>query len=80
MIKFIESENLQLQTQKNIKTYYTNAIILKLNELNKKDQNIFIKEIKQRNMLKNIQIHNLKQFIKKCILICNIKLYLKLKF
>lgn len=80
MIEFIGKENLNKETEKNVKTYYTNAIILKLKELKKQDQDIYIKKIKQRKMIKNIQVHNAKQLIKKCILIINIKLYLKLKF
>ena len=79
MLKKIQQYNLSKITKENIKIYYTNAIILKLKELNEKDQNIFIHEIKQRKMISNIKIRNLKQLFKKLILLWNIKLYLKLK-
>lgn len=79
MIEFIQKENLTSETEKNVKTYYTNAIILKLKDLKKQDLDIYISEIKKRKMIKNIQIHNFKQAIKKIILFLNIKWYLKLK-
>lgn len=79
MIEFVNKENLDETTKKNVKTYYTNAIILKLKELKKNDQDIYIQKIKQRKMIKNIQVHNAKQLIKKCILKINIRWYLKFK-
>lgn len=79
MIDFLDKENISDKTKKNVKTYYTNAIILKLKELNDKDICENIKEIKQRKMIKNIQVHNVKQLIKKIILNINIKWYIKLK-
>lgn len=79
MLEFIKREDLTKITVKNLKTYYTNAIILKLKELRKEDIDIYIKKINQRKMLNNIQVNNLKQFIKKVILKMNVKLYLKLK-
>lgn len=79
MINFIEGQNISKKTREDIKTYYTNAIILKLAELKKQDITIYIKRIKSRKMIKNIQVHNLKQFIKKLILMINIKWYLKFK-
>lgn len=79
MLAFLEKEELQEQTKKNMKTYYTNAIILKLKELNKQDQKRYIKQIKQRKMIHNVQVHNVKQFLKKCILRVNVAWYLKLK-
>lgn len=79
MILFLEKQELTKNTKKNLKTYYTNAIILKLKELKNKDKKTYIKEIRKRKMIKNIQVNNVKQLIKKIILIINIKLYLKLK-
>lgn len=78
-IDFINRNDLNEKTKKNVKTYYTNAIILKLKELKKEDLNLYIQKIKERKMIKNIQVHNLKQFIKKLILMINMKLYIKLK-
>lgn len=79
MLDFTERENLTETTIKNLKTYYTNAIILKLKELKKGDLEIYIQKISKRNMIDNIQVNNMKQLIKKLILKMNIGLYLKLK-
>lgn len=79
MLQQIKTYNLEKITEENIKIYYTNAIILKLKELNKKDQYIFIKEIKQRKMFSNIKMRNIKQLIKKVILLLNVRWYLKIK-
>ena len=77
--QFLEEVNLDDKTKKNVKTYYTNAIILKLKELEKEDLKLYIQKIKKRKMIKNIQVHNLKQLMKKIILVFDIKLYIKLK-
>jgi len=80
MKKYIEQQiDLEKKTIKNIKTYYTNAIILKLKELKEEDRKKQIKEIRKRHMIKNIQVKNLKQFAKKVILTLNVEWYLKLK-
>lgn len=63
--------------KENIRIFYTNSIILKLNELKPEDQDIFIKEIKNRQMVQNIKIRNLKQLLKRIMLSVNIKWYLK---
>lgn len=79
MLEFVKNENLTENTSKNVKTYYTNAIILKLKEIKKQDLDIYIQKIKERKMIDNIQVNNIKQFIKKLILKTNVKWYLKLK-
>ncbi len=79
MINVIEKMDITKETKENIKIYYTNAIILKLNELEKKEQKFFIKEIRKRKMEKNIKVRNLKQLIKRIILKIDIKLYLKMR-
>ena len=78
MIKFINTENLDKLTKDNMKIYYTNAIILKLKDLKKKDRKNYVKEIRKRKMIKNVQVRNLKQLIKRIILQLNIEVYLKL--
>ncbi len=78
MQKKIKLLNLSKKAKENINIYYTNAIIQKLRELRKKEQNEYIKEIKNREMIKNIKIRSIKQLIKRLILSINIKLYLKL--
>lgn len=79
MLQRIQQYNLRKRTKENVKIYYTNAIILKLKELKEEDKKFFIHEIRQRRMISNIKVRNLKQLFKKIILVCNIKLYLKLK-
>lgn len=79
MLNYVEHQEIAIETRKNIKTYYTNAILLKLKELNKEDRKKAIVEIKKRKMQKNIQVHNLKQLVKKIIISVNINLYVKMK-
>jgi len=79
MINYVENNNLKEQTIDNIKSYYTNAIILKIEELEPKNKNIFIKEIKKKNIFKNIKVRNIKQLLKKILLLINVRLYLKIK-
>lgn len=75
----INNMNLDKMVEENIKIYYTNALILKLNELNNQDKTKYIKEIKKRKMYKNIKVRNIKQLIKRILLAINIKLYLKMR-
>ena len=79
MINKIKDMKLDKKTKENIKIYYTNAILLKINDLDKNETKKYIKEVKKRKILKNIKIRNIKQLIKKIILLINIKLYLKLR-
>lgn len=79
MVNYVQHQEIHEKTKKNIKTYYTNAILLKLNELKEEDKKNAIKEIKKRNMQKNIQVHNMKQLFKRIIINSNINLYLKMK-
>lgn len=79
MLKILQKLDLAENTKDNIKIYYTNAIILKLEELKREDRKRFIKEIKNRKMYKNIKNKNIKQFIKRLILKFNINLYLKMR-
>ena len=67
------------KSKENIKIYYTNCIILEVNNLKGKEQKQFIKEIRKRKLANNIKARDVKQFIKKILLKINIKLYLKLR-
>ena len=71
--------NLSKKAKEDIKIYYTNAIILKLNELKEPEKDTFIKEIKKRHMIKNLKIRNIKQLLKRIFLTINIKWYLKMR-
>ena len=75
----IEKHNINKKTAYYLKTYYTNAILLKTETLEKKDQNQYIKEIKKRKMIKNIKANNIRQMLRKIILLLSIKQYLKLR-
>ena len=75
----IKEYNISKQTLENLKIYYTNNIILKIEDLNKINQKYYIKEIKKRKILKNIKARNFKQLLKKIILNINIRWYLKLR-
>lgn len=78
ILRTIESYKLSKFTKENVRIYCTNAILLKVKELNGKEQKSYIKELKRRKVYKNIKVRNIKQLIKKILLIFNIKLYLKL--
>ena len=75
----IEKYNINKNTADYLKIYYTNAILLKTETLEKKDQNQYIKEIKKRQMIKNIKANNIRQMLRKIILLLSIKQYLKLR-
>ena len=79
MIEKIMDYSISKKTKENLMIYYTNNIILKLDELSKENKKIYIKEIKARDMLKNIKARNIKQLLKKIILNINIEWYLKLR-
>lgn len=75
----IEKYKLNKHIAEILKTYYTNAILLKTETLQKKDQKKYIKEIRNRKMTKNIKAKNAKQSLRKLILSLNIKWYLNLR-
>ena len=79
MIKKIENIKLSERAIENIKIYFTNATILKANELEKKERKEYIKQIKKRKMYKNIKSRNMKQLIKRMILKTSTSLYLKMR-
>lgn len=79
ILKEIKSINLDKRTKENIKMYYTNCILLRVEELDGIEQKKYIKEIKKRKMIKNIKVRNIKQLVKKILLKINIKLYLKVR-
>ena len=78
IINTVENYNLSNFTKENVRIYCTNAILLKVNELNGKEQKWYIQELKNRKVYRNIKVRNIKQLIKKILLLINIKLYSKL--
>lgn len=78
MLEFISRFDFSNQTKQNIKIFYTNAVLLKLESVQKLDRKQYIKEIKKRKMTRNIKAKNIKQLIKRIILTININWYLKI--
>ncbi|MBR6033851.1 MAG: glycosyltransferase [Clostridia bacterium] len=77
MVNSLEKYSISTRAKDNLKIYYTNAIIIKLKELKPEDQDIYISKIKQRKMIQNIKVRNVKQLVKRVLLTVNIKTYLK---
>ena len=78
-IEKINKMNLNRKSKENAKIFYTNAIILKVNEIKEQDKDKYIKEIRKRKMYKNIKPRNIKQIIKRLILKFSIKQYLRMR-
>lgn len=79
MIDTIEKYNISNKSKENIKIYYTNCIILEVNNLKGNERKEYIKQIRKRKMSKNIKARNFKQLIKKVILNISIEAYLKIR-
>ena len=80
MKKKIMDYPISQRSKDNLKIYYTNSILLTVNNLtDKKERKEYIKEIKKRKMYRNIKARNIKQLIKRCILTISISLYLKVR-
>lgn len=79
LLQFLEENEISWKVQEQIKSYYTNVILLKLRDLKQEDKKNYQKEIQKRNLYDNLKIHNVKQLIKKILLKINVDLFLKLK-
>lgn len=79
MLNTIKKLDIDNNTKDNIKLYYTNSILIKIEELDKEDRKRFILEFKERKMSKNIKIKNVKQLIKRILLTINVNWYLKIR-
>lgn len=79
IIDKIEEYNLDKKTKENVKIYYTNCMILEIENLSNEQKKKYISEIKKRKIFKNIKARNIKQLIKKIILNFNVNLYLKIR-
>lgn len=78
-ISRISNSNITNDAKIMFKRYYTNVLLLKVENLKGKEQKDFIKNIKVRKVYKNIKPENFKQLIKNILVMINIKLYLKLR-
>ena len=65
MIKEISNAEISKKTKDNIKIYYTNAILNRVNELNEEDKKEYIDKIKNRALISNLKIKSIKGLIKK---------------
>ncbi len=79
MLDKTKNYSINERVKEDIKIFYTNSILLRINDLKKTDRKKFIKEIRNRKMYKNIKPRNIKQLLKRIILQINIPLYLKLR-
>ena len=75
--KIIGGMNLEQNTIDNLLVYYTNSIILAIKCLKKEDRIFFERKIKEKGLLKNLRVKNLRQMMKKLILELNMELYFK---
>lgn len=71
--------NITDKTKENILAYYTNSIILATKNLSKEDRKFFEIEIKQKKILDNLKVKNIRQYLKKIILKNRMDLYFKLE-
>ena len=78
--KKIGKMNLKQNTVENLLEYYTNSIILSIKDLKKEDRKIYEKKVKEKGLLKNLRIKNIKQMIKKIILEIDMELYFKVTY
>lgn len=76
--EYSQKINVSKLTQENIMIYYTNAVILKARDLKEEERKKYIEELKKRKVFKNIKARNLKQMIKKILLMIDMNLYLRL--
>lgn len=79
MLKAIQTQELSDFTKDNLKLYYTNSILLKIQDLPKELKKQFIQEFQKRKMARNIKIRNIKQLIKRIAISINVNLYFRLR-
>lgn len=79
MIKEIEKAKLSKHTKENVKLFYTNSILLKIETLKNPERQLAIKEFRSRKMSRNIKIRDFRQLVKKIILVLNVEWYLKIR-
>jgi len=75
--KKIGGMSLKQDIIENLLEYYTNSIILAIKDLKKEDRKFFQRKIKEKGLLKNLRVKNLRQMMKKLILELNMDLYFK---
>lgn len=79
MLEELEKAKLSKQANENVKLFYTNSILLKIETLKNPERQSAIKEFRRRKMSRNIKIRNFRQLVKKIILVLNVEWYLKIR-
>lgn len=79
LVEKVQKSDIKNNTIQNFKIYMSNCLFLKFEELPKKYNKQYQKEIKKRKIIKNIKVRNVRQLIKKVLLKININLYLKIR-
>ena len=64
----IKSLDIKEETKENIMIYATNALLVRVNELDKENKKYFVDELKRRKIYKYIKARNAKQLVKKMML------------
>ena len=64
IVEEVQKYKISKKAKQDLKIFCTNSILLRVNDLNKKDRKKFIKEIRKRKMTKNIKIRNRVRIIK----------------
>ena len=72
LIKTSNNMNIQKQTKENFAIYATNSLLVVLKDLNGENKEFYKKELKKRKIWRHIKIRNLKQLIKRIILLIKI--------
>ena len=72
LIKTSNNMNIQKQTKENFAIYATNSLLVVLKDLNGENKEFYKKELKKRKIWRYIKIRNLKQLIKRIILLIKI--------
>lgn len=79
MLEELEKAKLSKQANENVKLFYTNSVLLKIETLKNPERQSAIKEFRRRKMSRNIKIRNFRQLVKKIILVLNVEWYLKIR-
>ena len=66
--KNVKKMDIKDETKENIMIYATNALLVRLDELDKENKKFFVEELKRRKIYKYIKARNAKQLAKKIVL------------
>lgn len=77
--KKINADKIGKEAAQNFMIYLTNSLILRTEEIPKEYRKEYIFQLKKRKIFKNIKVRNIKQFVKRVILMLSINTYLKIR-